>query len=230
MTTRSRTTIRRIHEGGSPEGHPSGEGDAVRRLPLRHRRARQRHALRRAAQRHDDQLHRLPRHGRRSGRRWSRPGNARTAVDLLNTSNTPWGPRFDWEGDAALSSTRSMAPDIRWEVPQTIDTVDPGLAALQREVGLRENAAARRQDLGRGAGSPTIAIAAAKLAHDNSNDGLPDLPHLVGDELLRLPSADEGQPARRRRTNSKASPTATSPPTIRRWCATMSSCSASTAR
>jgi hypothetical protein len=50
-------------------------------------------------------------------------GNA-GAYDLLNGSNTPWGPRFVWEG-AKLYQQSIMSPDIRWEVPQTIDTVDP---------------------------------------------------------------------------------------------------------
>jgi hypothetical protein len=45
-------------------------------------------------------------------------------IDLLNTSNTAFGPRFWWEG-AKLWQQSSMAPDVRWEVPQTMDTVDP---------------------------------------------------------------------------------------------------------
>jgi len=50
-------------------------------------------------------------------------GNA-GKVDLLNSSNTPWGPRFIWEG-TKLYQQSTMAPDLRWEVPQTMDTVDP---------------------------------------------------------------------------------------------------------
>jgi hypothetical protein len=49
-------------------------------------------------------------------------GNA-GAVNLAN-SNTPWGPRFVWEG-TKLYQQSTMAPDVRWEIPQTIDTVDP---------------------------------------------------------------------------------------------------------
>jgi hypothetical protein len=45
-------------------------------------------------------------------------------VDLLNTSNTPWGPRFAWEGTRLFQSS-IMSPDVRWEIPQTIDTIDP---------------------------------------------------------------------------------------------------------
>ncbi len=50
-------------------------------------------------------------------------GNA-GQIDLLNTSNTPFGPRFVWEGNK-LWQQSSMSPDTRWEIPQTIDTIDP---------------------------------------------------------------------------------------------------------
>jgi hypothetical protein len=50
-------------------------------------------------------------------------GNA-GQIDLANTSNTPFGPRFVWEG-SALFQQSSMSPDVRWEIPQTIDTIDP---------------------------------------------------------------------------------------------------------
>ncbi|MDQ6940843.1 MAG: hypothetical protein M3119_11885, partial [Verrucomicrobiota bacterium] len=50
-------------------------------------------------------------------------GNA-GQVNLLNTSNTPFGPRFFWEG-TKLWQQSSMSPDVRWEIPQTIDTIDP---------------------------------------------------------------------------------------------------------
>ncbi|HJT81902.1 MAG TPA: hypothetical protein VJ719_11950, partial [Chthoniobacterales bacterium] len=50
-------------------------------------------------------------------------GNA-GQIDLLRTSNTPFGPRFTWDGNR-LWQQSTMSPDIRWEVPQTIDTIDP---------------------------------------------------------------------------------------------------------
>jgi hypothetical protein len=50
-------------------------------------------------------------------------GNA-GQIDLLRTSNTPFGPRFVWEG-SQLFQQSSMSPDVRWEIPQTIDTIDP---------------------------------------------------------------------------------------------------------
>jgi hypothetical protein len=54
-------------------------------------------------------------------------GNATGAdgkpVDL-SKGITPWGPRFTWEGKK-LFQRSSMSPDVRWEVPQTRDTIDP---------------------------------------------------------------------------------------------------------
>ena len=50
-------------------------------------------------------------------------GNA-GQIDLLRNSNTPWGPRFVWDG-SALYQQSTMSPDVRWEIPQTIDTIDP---------------------------------------------------------------------------------------------------------
>ena len=50
-------------------------------------------------------------------------GNA-GQIDLLDTSNTPFGPRFSWEGNK-LWQQSTMSPDVRWEIPQTIDTIDP---------------------------------------------------------------------------------------------------------
>jgi hypothetical protein len=50
-------------------------------------------------------------------------GNA-GQIDLLGTSNTQFGPRFTWEGNQLFQQS-SMSPDVRWEIPQTIDTIDP---------------------------------------------------------------------------------------------------------
>jgi len=50
-------------------------------------------------------------------------GNA-GKINLRDNSNTPWGPRFRWEG-SALYQYSTMSPDVRWEIPQTIDTIDP---------------------------------------------------------------------------------------------------------
>jgi len=42
----------------------------------------------------------------------------------LGKGITPWGPRFTWEGKK-LFQRSTMSPDVRWEVPQTRDTIDP---------------------------------------------------------------------------------------------------------
>ena len=42
----------------------------------------------------------------------------------LRTNNTAWGPRFFWQGEK-LFQRSTMAPDLIWEVPQTMDTIDP---------------------------------------------------------------------------------------------------------
>ena len=45
------------------------------------------------------------------------------SVDL-SEGNTPFGPRFYWESDK-LFQRSSMTADLRWEIPQTIDTINP---------------------------------------------------------------------------------------------------------
>ena len=52
---------------------------------------------------------------------WS--GSQVTNVDL-RAGNTPWGPRFFWQGKK-LYQRSTMTPDLVWEVPQTLDTIDP---------------------------------------------------------------------------------------------------------
>ena len=42
----------------------------------------------------------------------------------LRAGNTPSGPRFYWSG-AQLFQRSMMSPDLIWEVPQTMDTIDP---------------------------------------------------------------------------------------------------------
>ncbi len=54
----------------------------------------------------------------------------------LNASVTSWGPRFKWEEKADATGIRkvlyqysAMDPNIRWEVPQTMDSIDPTYTA-----------------------------------------------------------------------------------------------------
>lgn len=44
----------------------------------------------------------------------------------LRESNTPFGSRFTWSADGkTLVQQSSMDPNLKWTVPQTLDTVDP---------------------------------------------------------------------------------------------------------
>ncbi|MES2569754.1 MAG: hypothetical protein V4710_06820, partial [Verrucomicrobiota bacterium] len=58
-----------------------------------------------------------------AGGHWNAKERKPEPVDLSKGS-TPWKPRFEWEG-GRLFQNSTMSPDIRWEVPQTIDTINP---------------------------------------------------------------------------------------------------------
>ena len=49
-------------------------------------------------------------------------GNA-GQVDLAKSA-TPWGPRFQWIGNKLMQNS-TMRPDLQWEIPQTMDVIDP---------------------------------------------------------------------------------------------------------
>jgi hypothetical protein len=92
-------------------------------------------------------------------------GNA-GQVDLLNTSNTPFGPRFIWEGNNLFQQS-SMSPDVRWQIPQTIDTIDPLSPHYNPKSAYAKTL--RRED-GKWGGvlPPAPNERRVKLAHDNS--------------------------------------------------------------
>ena len=50
--------------------------------------------------------------------------NGQVLPNDLAQGTTPWGPRFYWQG-TKLFQRSMMSPDITWEVPQTLDTIDP---------------------------------------------------------------------------------------------------------
>jgi hypothetical protein len=91
-------------------------------------------------------------------------GNA-GKIDLLNTSNTPFGPRFAWEGNK-LWQQSSMSPEIRWEIPQTIDTVDPASPHYNPKSAYAKTLLRDGKTWGSNASAP--ADRRVKLAHDNS--------------------------------------------------------------
>ncbi|HUR46120.1 MAG TPA: hypothetical protein VMZ27_09625 [Candidatus Saccharimonadales bacterium] len=82
----------------------------------------------------------------------------------LRESNTPWGPRFVWSGQK-LFQRSTMSPDLRWEVPQTIDTVDPDSSHYNAKSAYAKTL---RRD-GSDWGDVPTTDCKRKLAHDNSN-------------------------------------------------------------
>ena len=111
-------------------------------------------------------VHRLPRHDQRSGRRSDHVRQRRAQIDLRDTSNTPWGPRFDWEGDELYPAVdrcrRTCAGKFRRRSTRSIR-----VAALQCEVALmRRRCSATARTWG---DVPDDRAANATLAHDNSN-------------------------------------------------------------
>ncbi len=82
----------------------------------------------------------------------------------LRAGNTPWGPRFFWVGQK-LYQRSMMTPDLVWEIPQTVDTIDPKSshydpASAYAKTLLRD---------GVNWGVVPKTDCPRKLAHDNSN-------------------------------------------------------------
>jgi hypothetical protein len=129
-------------------------------------------------------------------RRRSSPGNGGlwngTGHECdLRAGNTPSGPRFFWQGNK-LFQRSMMSPDLIWEVPQTIDTIDPNRRITTRSPPTQKRCVATAQ-LGATCRSRKIARATSRTTIKHL---LRDLPHVVGDFVFRLPFADEGEPAR----------------------------------
>ncbi|HEY6167351.1 MAG TPA: hypothetical protein VI454_04885, partial [Verrucomicrobiae bacterium] len=83
----------------------------------------------------------------------------------LRESNTPWGPRFFKEG-SRLFQRSTMSPDIVWEIPQTVDTIDP----TSRHYNAKSAYAKTLRRDGRSWGDvPDREHCPKDLAHDNSN-------------------------------------------------------------
>jgi hypothetical protein len=82
----------------------------------------------------------------------------------LRAGNTPWGPRFFWQGNR-LFQRSTMAPDLVWEVPQTMDTIDPNSPQYNAKSAYAKTL---RRD-GRTWGAVPKSNCTRDLAHDNSN-------------------------------------------------------------
>jgi hypothetical protein len=88
----------------------------------------------------------------------------------LAEGNTPWGPRFFWQGKK-LFQRSVMSPDIIWEVPQTMDTLDPASPQYNAKSAYAKTLRRDGQTWGDvpGAGSVSRrAVCAEELAHDDS--------------------------------------------------------------
>ena len=90
-------------------------------------------------------------------------GNGDKGVDL-RASNTPWGARFVWEG-SRLFQRSTMTPDIRWEIPQTIDVINPQHPRYNAKAS---HAKTLRRDGENWGDVPAAANCPQQLAHDNS--------------------------------------------------------------
>jgi hypothetical protein len=83
----------------------------------------------------------------------------------LAEGNTPWGPRFYWQGDR-LYQRSTLRNEVRWEVPQTIDTVTPGSPRYNEK---SRYAKTLRRDGENWGDVPVREDCPRVLAHDNSN-------------------------------------------------------------
>ncbi len=97
-----------------------------------------------------------------NGGLWS--GSQITNVDLRG-DNTAWGPRFFWQGNK-LFQRSSMAPDLIWEVPQTIDTIDPTSSHYNAKSAYAKTLLRDGKTWG---AVPPPSKCKRNLAHDNSN-------------------------------------------------------------
>ena len=86
-------------------------------------------------------------------------------VDLM-TTKTSWRPRFEWEGDKLFQNS-TMAPDIRWEVPQTVDVIDP--ASHRYNAKARYAKTIEKDGTTWGASPQTDAAACDRMAHSNKS-------------------------------------------------------------
>jgi hypothetical protein len=83
----------------------------------------------------------------------------------LAEGNTPWGPRFYWEGDR-LYQRSTLRQELRWEVPQTVDTISPGSHRYNEK---SRYAKTLRRDGKTWGNVPPPSECGRDLAHDNSS-------------------------------------------------------------
>jgi len=84
----------------------------------------------------------------------------------LSKGSTPWGPRFRWVG-RRLFQHSMMSPEVEWEVPQTIDTINPASDHYNAKSAYAKTI--RRDGVTWGDVPQKPQIITAELAHANSN-------------------------------------------------------------
>src|SRR6266436_2074614 len=82
----------------------------------------------------------------------------------LSQSSTPWGPRFVWERKKLFQSS-TLNPELRWEVPQTVDTIDPASSHYNAKSAYAKTL---RRD-GNTWGDVPVSNCKRNLAHNNSS-------------------------------------------------------------
>ncbi|HEX8313302.1 MAG TPA: hypothetical protein VF614_18390, partial [Chthoniobacteraceae bacterium] len=88
-----------------------------------------------------------------------------TPVDLMETV-TAFRPRFEWEGDKLFQNS-AMLPNMRWEVPQTMDIIDP--TSPRYNAKARHAKTLQRDGSSWGVVPETEEECKAKLAHSNQS-------------------------------------------------------------
>src|ERR1051325_3230892 len=83
----------------------------------------------------------------------------------LSAGVTTWGPTFPWDGKKLFQQS-SLDPDMVWEIPQTIDTIDPKSAHYNAKSAYAKTL---RRDGEAWGDVPAKSECKGKLAHDESN-------------------------------------------------------------
>jgi hypothetical protein len=100
-----------------------------------------------------------------SGKGGQLNSDGKVAPVNLNESATAWGPRFIWQGNK-LYQQSSLSPDVKWEIPQTIDVINP--ASPNYNAKARYAKTLYRDGKTWGDVPATADERRIKLAHDNS--------------------------------------------------------------
>jgi hypothetical protein len=92
--------------------------------------------------------------------------DGRVSPSDLSEGATPWGPRFYWVG-RRLYQRSMMTPDVVWEVPQTVDTINPASEHYNPKSAYAKTL--RRDGVTWGDVPEAPVIITEQLAHANSN-------------------------------------------------------------